>query len=259
METVEIKINDQLFVNGKWYFDVIDINENIVQVRVQYKENNDFKDYLYKSINLDKDLFEKVETIDNTNLINCEIDENKLRRAIGNLMSRLRIEMDYSFMFEDVGVATAANSAGFGDVSMPGINSTPGAEGSAGSGDISTTLGGSTVTPVPELGEPWDKHKKRKKKKPTLKSPIIHLESVNLLNMDSELKTNLLNIMDYPAENAYDHAFITDMTRKKDILMGRSKEVIVNYVNDLVELNKHIYDECSDWLKNELDSIKNEA
>lgn len=255
METIVITTNDQLYVNNKWYFDVIDINDNIIQVRIQYKENPNINNFLYKNINLDKTIFTKVEEY--KTFIKCEVDENKLKQIIGNLISRIKVEIDYSFVFEDVGVATSANSAGMGAVSMPGVNSTPGMTGSAGSADISTVLGPS-VKYNDEIGVAFNKNdtKKKKRKKLIIKTPVIKLENLNTIQDENQLRTKILDIIDYPIDNNYDKLFINNIKEKKSFLMNSSTEVIKQYINDLISLNKSLIKNCSEWFINQIEKIK---
>lgn len=257
METIEINVNDQLYVNNKWYFDVTGINDNIIQVRIQYKENPNINTFIYKNLNLDKSIFTKVEKIHS--FTKCEIDEKILKKTIGNLITRIKVEKDYSFIFEDGGgVATSANSGGMGAVVSPGINSTPGVMGTAGSGDISTILGPSTMYDD-TLGKSFKQHekdKKKKKKKQRIVTPIIKLENLDVKTNDNTLKTLVLDIIDYPIDNEYDLLFIDKIKENSDLLMNSSSEVIIQYITDLIELNKSIITLCSEWFVLQIEKIK---
>lgn len=253
METIMIKVNDQLFVNNKWYFDIVDINDNIVKVRIQYKENPNIEKYLYKNINLDKTLFDKVE--EDQYFFKCTIDENQLRKSIGNLISRIKIENDYSFVYEDA--ANAANSGGMGAVTSPGINSTPGVSGTAGSADFgaTTTLPASTK---PDMGSNVVGEKKKKKqKKITLKTPTIKLESFSNSNIINDVKNNILNILEYPELTKYDLYFCDIILKNKNILMNSSLDVIQKFMSDLKNLNADSYSFCSEYFMNEIEKIIN--
>lgn len=255
METIEININDQLYVNNKWYFDVTGINDNIIQVRIQYKENPNINTFIYKKINLDKSIFTKVEELQG--FTKCEIDEKILKKTIGNLITRIKVEKDYSFIFEDGGgVATSANSGGMGAVVSPGINSTPGVMGTAGSADISTTLGPSTMY-NDLLGKSFKQHEKdqKKKKKKKIVTPIIQLENLDNKTNDNTLKTLILDMIDYPVNNEYDLLFIKKIKENSQLLMSSSSEVIKKYINDLIELNKSKIKYCSEWFVLQIEKI----
>jgi len=255
METIEIKINDQLFVNNKWYFDIVDINDNIIKVRIQYKENPNIEKYLYKNINIDKSLFDKVEEY--KYFFKCTIDENKLRQNIGNLISRIKIEKDYSFIYEDA--AVAANSAGMGDVAAPGINSTPGAYGSVGSADFGAPAY-TTPSEKPNMGSNVvgeKKKKKTKKDKIKLKTPTIKLETFSNINDINDIKTNILNLIDYPDLNKHDLYFVELINKNKVVLMNSSIPVVQKFMDDLKQLNNELYSFCSEYFMDEIEKIIN--
>lgn len=243
---IEVNINDQLYVNNKWYFDVTNINDNILQVRIQYKENPNINNYIYKHINFDYKLIDKIEKTNG--LIYCTIDEKKLRNVIGNLINRIKVEPNYSFLFED---GSGGDGGGFGDISMPGLSGVPGVPGSAGSGDISnTSLASSYIKPIDLFGERPKKKKKRK-----VKAPFIKIESID--NSLNEVKTIILEIIEYPELNSTDTLFIDDIIIKKDILMNSGIDTIIQYFNDLININKSLYNSCSDYIKNKINNIIN--
>lgn len=255
---VEINVNDQLYVNDKWYFDIININDNIVQVRIKYKENPNIENYLYKSINLDKSFFDQVDKDESTKLIRVNLDEKKLRSTIGNLIDRIKIEIDYSFIYEDGGgAASVGNTGGFGAVVAPGVNPVPGQQGTPGSGDISTVLGPSTIKPADLLGKPYKKHqkslKKKKKSKKQIKKPVLFAE--NYSEEDNDLKSELLDLINYPEKNEYDILFTNEIKNKIDELVKVSKETIKTYLANLIDFNNTKFKSCSEWLRNAIEKI----
>lgn len=261
---MELKQNDQLYVNGKWYMDVIEIVDNVVTVRIKYYETSKQNYYLYKNIKLSTTLF---SDINDTGIIKtCKINEILFKKQIGSLINRLVKESDITSLFEDV--------AGMGAVSNPGLSGIPGVPGSAGS-DVSNTSMPISVMPGNSFGleidTPLNKKIRKKLKtkigKSIIKSPIINLykegvefvdDENNVLvlpdkNKDISYKNTLYTFLDYPAEIDYDINFIEIISSHRAEFLSMSMDRIILYFKDLYKLNKSlITKKCSDWFNNNI-------
>lgn len=265
---MELKQNDQLYVNGKWYMDIIKIEDTIITIRIKYYETDKKDYYLYKNIKLSTTLFSDFN-LKNT-IITCKINEVLLKKQIGSLIYRLVKESDITSLFEDV--------AGMGAVSNPGLSGTPGIPGSAGS-DISNTSMPASVMPGNSFGleidTPLNKKVRKKLKtkvgKSIIKSPIINLykESVEFVdnrkrelvlpdNVDINYKNTLYTFLDYPAEIDYDINFINTINAHRAEFLSMSMDRIKLYFQDLYKLNKSIITKkCSDWFNNNIIILAN--
>ncbi len=158
-----INIGDQLYVNEKWFWDVIGITNDMAIIQIYYifgypKPQITRKSFKYPI----KDIFIESESM----YKNTSIDENKLRKVIGNLIDQILIQDNIleSIILED-GSGTAAvstsSSTGMGAVTSPGISCTPGVPGTSGS-DVA--VGGKFLGASSPNGFNFiKKYKKRKK------------------------------------------------------------------------------------------------
>jgi len=258
---MELKPNDQLYVNNKWYFDVKSIDGQDIKIRIKYFEGTNKQLFLYKIIKLPLELFKNIE--DYKFVIKCTVIERDLKQQIGGLIDRLVKESDITQIVEDMGAVVS-----------PGINSIPGMTGSAGSGDIAS-FGGTSVMPSNEFGLeilPKANRKKIKKllqggshtKNPTkngkssiIKTPIINLfkenNEIDVLQSDNDYKLLVYQLLDYPADNEYDIKFIDVINDLRSNFLDTSSQRIKQYFKDLYNTNKTlIKDKCSEWFVNNI-------
>jgi len=246
-----IQENDQLYVNNKWFFDVFDIKDSNIVVRIKYKENPKIETYLYKKIVLPLEIFNDVT--EKGFVKYCKIDTMQLKQQIGGLIDRIAKEQDITSLFED---------AGMGSVSMSGISSLPGVPGDPGSGDVGglmpkDSLGLQIVSPA---------YKKIRKKiktvagKSIIKQPIISLkENSDNDETDNEYKTKLFDFLDYPTDNEYDIKFINVINNLRSSFLNVSSDTIKAYFRNLYKMNKNlISNKTSEWFQNNIIILKDE-
>jgi len=246
-----MEIGDQLYVNNKWYFDIMDIKDGTVVIRIKYKENPKKDIFLYRQIALDINLFKDIK--EKSFIKTCNIDVIELKNIIGTLIDRIVKENDITAMFED----------GMGSVSMAGVNSTPGMLGTAGSGDITTmpnnTIGFEIVTK--DFKRINKKIKSKKKHNPIIKTPIINLQKESFFNnkekkdetTDNEYKKLIFDFLDYPTDNDYDNKIIDVINKIRKTFVTSSSDVIKSYFKNLYELNKsYIKNKTSEWFQNNI-------
>ena len=158
-----IKIGDQLFVNSKWYFDVIGIYGEDLLIQVFYMFGYPKSQITRKTFKINKNLIFIEKENDIFKFVS--VSEPKLKLIIGNLINQLLIQTELDFesnsesnINEDGGVAIASvgTTAGMGAVVSPGSPTTPGVSGTAGSDTAITTN-------VSSNGFDFDKKKKKKK------------------------------------------------------------------------------------------------
>lgn len=272
METnYNIQENDQLYINGKWYFDVISVDSDSIKVRIKYYEAPTKNIYSYKIINLPKNLFQN-PVVDNF-IVRCQVHEPSLKQEIGGLINRLAVETDVVALAEkiekikeDASCANGSNTGGMGAVSNPGLSGTPGQIGSFGSGDISTTVkyastkGG--VTPKNSYGfqivsRSNMKHNRKSSKKQhgtLIKKPIMSIgesNEIDVTNSDHDYKTSIYTMLDYPADNENDLNMIGVISEYRPEMLEISKERLVQYFRDLYNTNRAlIKTKCSEWFQN---------
>lgn len=249
---MKINTNDQLYVNGKWYFDVFDVKDSNIVVRIKYKENPKIETYLYKKIVLPLELFKDVT--EKGFVKYCKIDNMQLRNQIGGLVDRIAKESDVNALFEDVG--------GMGDVSMSGISSVPGVPGDAGSGDVGGLFPKSSVGF--QIVSPYLKKMRKKIKtvagKSIIKKPIINLSENNETEeSDSEYKTKVFDFLDYPTDNEYDIKFINVINNQRNAFLNVSSDTVKAYFRNLYKLNKTlITSKTSEWFQNNIIILKDQ-
>jgi len=249
---MKINTNDQLYVNDKWFFDVFDIKDSNIVVRIKYKENPKIETYLYKKIALPLELF-KV-TNKKGFVTYCKVDNMQLRNQIGGLIDRIAKEQDITALFED--------SAGMGDVSMSGISSLPGVPGDSGSGDVGGLLPASSVGF--QILSPYLKKSRKKIKtvagKSIIKQPIINLKENNETEeSDSDYKTKVFDFLDYPTDNEYDIKFIDVINKNRNAFLNVSADTVKAYFRNLHKMNKTlITSKTSEWFQNNIIILKDQ-
>lgn len=264
--------NDQLFVNGKWYFDVLDVENDSLKVRLKYYEAPTKNFYTYKVIKLPKNLFQDC-VVDNF-IVKTQVHEPSLKQQIGGLINRLAKEPDVVQFAEslkineDAAAANGSNTGGMGAVANPGLSGTPGQIGSYGSGDISATVKYAStkngVTPKNSFGlqivsKSNMKHNRKssKKQKGTLlKQPILSVSEaadIDVTNSDHDYKTSIYTFLDYPTDNEIDLQIIGLVSEFRAEMLEISKERLVKYFRDLYNTNRAlIKTKCSDWFQNSI-------
>lgn len=159
-----IKIGDQLFVNNKWYFDVIGIYGEDLLIQIFYMFGYPKQQITRKAFKINKNLIFIEKENDIYKYVS--ISENKLKTLIGTLIDQILIQADLdlsivvkeSIINEDggVAVASAGTTTGMGAVVSPGSPTTPGVSGTAGSDTAIVTTSSN--------GFDFDRSLKKKKK-----------------------------------------------------------------------------------------------
>ena len=245
----DLKIADQLFVNNKWYFDIVNIDDKNITVRIKYYEGTTKQYFLYKNIKLPINIFTNCEKYNF--IYKCTIDNALLKKQIGGLIDRIVKEIDINTIIENV--------SGMGAVVSPGLSGTPGLPGTAGSGDIS-----GTILPSNEYGlqiVPKTNRKKinnilkKSKMKSLIKQPIINLfkENLDLEITENDYKRKLYEFLDYPTDNDWDIKFIIIINEWRPTFAEISNERIKEYFKILYKTNKSLIDtNCSEWFQNNI-------
>lgn len=249
---MEISKGQQLYVNNKWYMDVIDVNDTKVKVRIKYYEGVKKDVYFYKEISLPKDLFTNLK--ENEYIVYTKVNQVELKKIIGSLINKLIKEDDITKMFEDGSVG-----AGMGAVSNPGLSGTPGVVGNAGSGDVSgSVLPGSSnefaLEIHPKVNKKIRKKLKTKAGKAVVKQPVIELTE-NVVSTEelteNEYKSKVYAFLDYPTDNEYDHKFIQVVNKIRPSFLDTSGQRIKQYFKNLYNMNKSLIKlRTSDWFQN---------
>lgn len=263
--------NDQLYVNNKWYFDVLDVESDSVKIRLKYYEAPTKNFYTYKTIKLPKNIFQ--DCVADNFIVRTQVHEPSLKQEIGGLINRLAVEPDVVQFAESIkrvneDAASAGSSGGMGAVANPGLSGVPGQTGSFGSGDISSTVKYAStkngVTPNNSYGlqivsKSNMKHNRKsaKKQKGTLlKKPVMSIAEnadIELTNSDHDYKTSIYTFLDYPADNEIDLQFIGLVAEHRPDMLEISKERLVQYFRDLYNTNRAlIKSKCSDWFQSEI-------
>ena len=162
-----INIGDQLFINNKWYWDVMGISNDMAIIQVYYM-------YGYPKPQISRTSFKfpiKDMFLEEDNLYKIvSVDETLLKKTIGNLINQILIQDSILESVNEDGGAAASGVAmastavsGMGAVTSPGSPSTPGVSGTAGS-DIA--VGGSFLGTYSPAGYNFNTKKKKIKRKP---------------------------------------------------------------------------------------------
>lgn len=246
----DLKIGDQLFINNKWYFDIVNIDKDSITVRIKYYEGTTKQYYLYKIIKLPIVIFTNCEKYNF--IYKCNIDNIMLKKQIGGLIDRLVKEIDINTILE--------NTGGMGAVVSPGLSGTPGLPGSAGSGDISN----GNILPSNEYGlqivpksniKKIKKILKKKSHSPLIKQPIINLfkENLDITNTENDYKRKLYEFLDYPTDNDWDIKFIMIINEWRPTFAEISNDRIKEYFKTLYNINNTLIKTyCSDWFQNNI-------
>lgn len=256
---MKIEINDQLYINNKWFWDVISIDKDLVEVRIKYKESINSKFYLYKIIKLPLQLFDNCQDLGI--IKTCQINDIQLKSNIGSLINRLVKERNIYALIENV---NAANTSGMGSVAIPSMSGIPGVSGSAGSGDVNghVVFGGEKIPAHNLKGIDIHLKDKKKKKKAAIKNPILNVlkensdvefESEVQVETENQFKLKLFEFLDYPRNNDIDISIIKSISIYRNTFKSISNERILTYLNDFYKLNKTTIDnKASEQLKNQL-------
>lgn len=236
----------QLYVNNKWFFDILESKDGQLVCRIKYKEAPNRQYYLYKDVKID----EKLLSVDESNdiFIVCKIDEKKLKDLYGSLIDRILKEQNpYLFSVNEDASATVASTAGMGAVSQPGLSGTPGVPGTSGSGDLNVGNG------VKNNKFTYTKSGTR------LKKALIDLLSMkeDLSNYnpetDSDYKKLVYEFLDYPWTVDLEIQVVKEASKDRDVFSNTSTSRISEYFKDLYTLNKFAIDSnCSNEFINKL-------
>jgi len=279
----EFTIGDQLYVNNKWYMDVIDITDESISLQIKYSESTNNYIY-YKTIKLPINIFSNCEKKDV--ITYCKANEIELKRTIGSLINRLVKEKDILRILENSLIEN-----GMGAVANPGLSGVPGVPGAAGSGDISGGVSPSSISvansfvklkkkknnkkkkqqsvlPKNTFGLDFDRETNKKsrdtikklsdlgkKMKPLIKSPILlNNENIDVeIDTDSKYKKDVFEFLDYPVDNDIDNDLIQSINRERNKFIKLSAELVKHYLTKFYKLNKTLIKfEASDWFNNEI-------
>ncbi len=274
-ELVKINVHDQLFVNKKWFFDVIDVTDNKIKIRVKYKENINIPKYLYKTISLPKALF--INVVDNTIYKSCAIEDRKLRLEIGGLVDRIAKEKNIyaviesktvpQLIIEDAiiedAIASVGNTAGMGAVVNPGLSGIPGVPGAFGSGDLAnSTFGNKTVgfekqspAGLNPLFKVMSKTAFKKKKKKKAFKEAIFINSTETINetdtnqilTDNDYKLKLYTFLDYPYDRDIEIDIINEISSHRAEFLNATVERIKYYLTSFYKINETLIKKnCTD-------------
>jgi hypothetical protein len=255
-----MELGNELYVNNKWYWDIISISETKIEVRIKYKENNNT--YSYKTIKLPTNLFKEGSKVNN--VIHIEIPKIELKKIIGNLVNRLIEEPNIYNIFENVVGGSPGNTAGMGAVVSPGLSGTPGMTGSAGSGDISAhidfgmeKLPASNIKHINTMLGKKKKKKKKVKESIVLKQPLIELNEDNDIS-DNKYKQYFFEFLDYPVDSGYDELAINSINKNRPEFLTISSQRIKAYLTNFYKMNKSFIDnKTSDNFQNMLSGLIN--
>lgn len=230
----------QLYVNNKWFFDILESKDGTLECRIKYKEAPNRQFYLYKTIKLSESLITIVES--NDLFISARVDEKRLKEQFGSLIDRIIKEQNpYLYKVNEEASADAGNTGGIGDVSQPSLSGIAGVPGSAGSGDIN-------------IGKKKQKQliytiPQQKSKIKSLLMDIIGLKE-DLSNdepeTDTDYKKNIYEFLDYPWTIDVEIDLATEASKNRDYFIDASVARISAYFKDLYNVNKYIIDnKCS--------------
>lgn len=246
---------NQLYVNNKWFWDIIETDQDKTKIRVKYKENINSDFYQYKTISVPTRLLNCKQT---NNILICTIDEIELKKVIGSLINRFVKELNVYEIFENVVSAGPANSGGMGSVSVPSMSGVAGVPGSSGSGDVSGhVVFGLEKIPVQNLkGINTLLKDKKKKRKTVLKNPVLNVIKENneiIEETDNQYKLKVYEFLDYPRNSDFDIEVIKSISKHRDQFKSISIERIQKYFKSFYELNKTaIENKGSEQLQNQL-------
>jgi hypothetical protein len=253
-----MKQGNELYINNQWYWDILKVDTDNVEVRIKYIEGNNL--HMYKNISLPKSIFNDCSQVNN--VIHCIIDKSKLKSIIGGLINRLVKSPNIYDIFENVVSVSPGNSVGMGDVSNPGLSGTPGTVGSAGSGDVSSFINfGIEKIPasnMKHIKQITKKRKNKKKNETVLRNPI-HLLFENLADgniTDNQFKQFFFEFLDHPIENGYDEVVINSINKNRPEFLQISKQRLQAYLQMFYDTNKAFIDnKTSERLQNTLSKL----
>jgi len=269
---MELQAGHQIYLNKKYFLDVIDISDKIT-VRVKYLDNPNSNYYKYKEIKLPLDLFNDCKGNDEIGVVYCNVSNVELKKQIGGLVNKLVKEPNVYEIFENVVAASPGNTGGMGAVANPGLSGTPGITGTSGSGDISSFISTGSKSSahthydfgLQKLPKGNKKHidlltkgKKKKKKKDKVKKPVLNTINLsenldNVQETENEYKLKLFTFLDYPVENDYDIEVIESISEYKDDFTVISVERIKAYLKIFYETNKNFLNKkVSEYVLNQI-------
>lgn len=227
----------QLYVNNKWFFDVLESKDEQLLCRIKYKEAPNREYFLYKTIKIDENLLLIEES--NEIYITCKIDEKMLKNLYGSLIDRIIKESNpYKYKMNEDG-SDASNTAGMGSVSQPGLSGIPGVPGTAGSGDINVGKNKQLMYTIPQ--------KNSKLKKALM--DILGMKE-DLSNQTPETDTDYLKgvyeFLDYPWTIDTELNIIKEANKNRNNFTNVSPIRVSEYFKDLYNFNKSlINNNCS--------------
>jgi hypothetical protein len=243
---------NELYVNNKWFFDVISITEASLEVRIKYKEAQNRQYELYKIVKLPIDLVTIEET--KNNLIYCTIDNTKLKTLWGSLVDRIVKESNpYNIKINEDASSDGGNTVGMGDVSNATLSGTPGVPGGAGSGDIyNTVISSSTL---------YRGAKSNKPNKENLKKALLNILGMKEDlqygdNTDNDYKVLVYQFLEYPWTKDIEIDLINEILEWKAEFLDASPVRIKLYFKELFDLNSSLINsKCSDTFINQISQL----
>lgn len=257
---MELIKGQEIFVNNKWWFDIVDIKDGKVHCKIEYVEGTPDNKKHYKIIKIDQNKFTKGD-----DQIHWSIDETWMKKEFGSLVNRIIKSQNIYSLFEDA--ASAGNTGGMGAVSMAGLSGSPGVPGSAGSGDISGPALGPSVKYFPKgtygisdlsknIKQLRKLAKKGKLNKMGVKKPLLDVLKENSeidTFSENDFKRKLYDFLDYPWERENELAIIDTINDQRPEFGNISSDRIIQYLQDLWKVNySFIKSGCSDQFIDQL-------
>lgn len=229
-----MQVGTDVFINSKWWFDILSIKDGIVEVRVELVDGQ------WKKLQIDQDQFIKAEC-------DCDwkISQEWLQKRFGGIVNKFKISKHTYSLFED--------TSGMGGVAMAGLSGTPGVPGTSGSGDVGDRAFGPFIKRgtygIEDLGKNIKTLKKLVKggtlNKRGLKKPLLSIlkEGSN----EPDFLKSLYEFLDYPWSNDTDLSIISEINDWRPEFTKTSSQRIKQYLNDLWKINLFlIRNNCSD-------------
>jgi len=171
---------DQLRVNDKWFFDVTQVEDNQITVRIKYKLSATNNTLVSKEFTLPNTIFLIKSKDNNTNVIYVNIDDKNLNKYFGSFKNFLYREEDIYKLFEDSSYVSGGSVDGMGALVSPSAET-----GGFGSGDIQQVVGFHTqLSPIATLGLNAFNKKPIKIKKSKSKSTSTSTSKKKLIGLE---------------------------------------------------------------------------
>lgn len=252
---IELNIGDEIYVNGKWYWDVINVDTVNVTVKIYYTKE-------YPGLNKSNSSNIKIPIdgisvhSENNGIKYCLIGETLLKKLTGGLYKILKVQSDISDILESANktknkktqesmytsilkfkknlinedggasYASAANTSGMGD-----MTTTTSPDGTVISSDTATTLK-DVATPVMPNSNMLKYLKKNRKSLDVSKSGNVIKESTT-----DDFKTKLFAFLDYPWQEDVEISVIKLVNEYRNMFVKASTEQIQNYLRNLLSTN----------------------